>query len=428
MEQEADDDDDDFDEDDEEYESTTSLTSLRDKSPFTSVFNDVLPKQIITEDESKRPNAMFCPAAFNAIKDVMHLYPLWSAVLQTEPERFQRETDESDVHEQLHSKCITNGLIEAFFKGVKHGRLGFRPRVRPRIFAEKELLYVQGKLNEQLVPAVSCRKSRKSKTPLTEHWQRRKTGEAKYSGHATIDRLFAKAASVVKPRTSLPSDVTWATEEVVESKGDIGLTEYDDESIEQHLRILREQFPDIAGLESTGLGISRVNQFMPRFSPVLEGQKFVQILHRPDHWLCVTNVFSTEMSEVYVYDIVFTTFHPTTVVQLSSILRLQTDTSIKICIRNFQQQTAGSRLCGLYFVAAAIFCCNQVDVSRHYFDENTLVAKVSENLKNKREELFPSHATTVQINVSEINRQMIYCICQRTARVKRNTIQCTTCV
>ena len=86
------------------------------------------------------------------------------------------------------------------------------------------------------------------------------------------------------------------------NKDQIGVTEYDDECIERHVRLLRDQFPHIYGLESTGLGISKKDEYMPRFSPVPTSQKFVQTLHRTDHWLCVTNICCENDYEVYIYE------------------------------------------------------------------------------------------------------------------------------
>ena len=64
-----------------------------------------------------------------------------------------------------------------------------------------------------------------------------------------------------------------------------------------------KKIPEIGGLEPVGLGQCQkrraaVGGSPPRFSPATASQ----ILYVGDHWICVSNVFSSRPSEVYVYD------------------------------------------------------------------------------------------------------------------------------
>ena len=151
--------------------------------------------------------------------------------------------------------------------------------------------------------------------------------------------------------------------------------EYDDEIIEQHLSIMREKFPNIEGLQSTCVGQYVQGTSIPKFRAVLQ-EKFVQILHNYDHWICITNVFSDDPLNIYVYDSLYTSLEMSTIVQASSLLRIMAKDikQLSFEIRQFRQQRTGTRLCGLYAVAAALAACQGVDVSCHLYDENVLMS------------------------------------------------------
>jgi hypothetical protein len=151
--------------------------------------------------------------------------------------------------------------------------------------------------------------------------------------------------------------------------------EYDDNDIEQHLSFLRKSFPSMGGLQPTVLGQCVRGLSVPRYDFVPVGQKFVQIMHNYDHWICVTNVFSKEAHDVFVYDSMNTTVTDETVIQTSFLLRLHDARDyIMSHIREYQSQTSRTRLCGLYAVATATAACYGIDLSGHVIDENLLVS------------------------------------------------------
>ena len=76
-------------------------------------------------------------------------------------------------------------------------------------------------------------------------------------------------------------------------------------------KILRKQFPDVSGLQDTGLGL------LCNFT-ILKGE-FIQILHSPGHWLTVSTV-GLAHPHVAVFDSMYSTISTPVALQLASIL------------------------------------------------------------------------------------------------------------
>ena len=101
-----------------------------------------------------------------------------------------------------------------------------------------------------------------------------------------------------------------------------------DTAVDEKMMLLREKVPELSGLELVGLGQCQkrpaaVGGSLPRFLPATGS--IVQILNVGDHWICVSNVFSSRPSKVYVHDSLFSSVSANTVLQLSEILRRLTD-------------------------------------------------------------------------------------------------------
>ena len=105
------------------------------------------------------------------IRDVMHLYAMWSAALQGDVERFAVDY-EGDNDDGEAPSCLTNSALESHFKSVKHGRLERRSRVRSRAFVTSELTYVLWKLNDRKLPKERIQK--REPASAEEKWRRRK--------------------------------------------------------------------------------------------------------------------------------------------------------------------------------------------------------------------------------------------------------------
>jgi hypothetical protein len=156
---------------------------------------------------------------------------------------------------------------------------------------------------------------------------------------------------------------------------------------------------------------------------VAKNQRFVQVLHNYDHWVCITNVFSTDVNDIFVYDSTYCTVARSTIIQTASLLRLAADDYVQFHIRRFQQQTIRTRLCGLYAVAAAIACCYGVDVSGNLYDENVLVNHLAANLSSKKAELVPCVETDTDLEIKVSKIPLLYCVCQG-----RRTVDMIVCI
>ena len=156
--------------------------------------------------------------------------------------------------------------------------------------------------------------------------------------------------------------------------------ELSSDNIEAVSQLPRERCTDVCGLEPLGLGQCVKGKSLPRLASATNnaGQRFVQVLNVGDHWICVTNRFSSDIATVYVYDSSTSEATPSrlAVLQTTSLLRRQDSSNDKItfCIRDFQQQTDGTRLCGYYAVAAAVSVCCNVDPTGATYDEKMLMS------------------------------------------------------
>jgi hypothetical protein len=112
-------------------------------------------------------------------------------------------------------------------------------------------------------------------------------------------------------------------------------------------------------------------------------QPFVQILHIPDHWVCVSNILSSETHEIWLFD----SMHPTRVssaltVQLTSLLRLvENPDKLSAHIRNCPRQPFGTLTCGFYAIAAATALCKRQDPTTMSFSPCEMVTSVFAGLE-----------------------------------------------
>ena len=409
--------------------------TLKERSPFTHIFNSIISSEA-EDDEQAVTNPLYSPKSFKILQDIVHLFPLWSAILQTQPKRFACDDNTSNDTYSCAPRCLTNGLVESHFKSIKHGRLGYSNRVRPRVFLECEVTYVLGKLNEQMLPATPRRAKKviEGSECTTEKWSKRKVGKYSSTSEAakilkTLPSRTRKPVKVFSPESKdNAKDAQSPSKTIARKTCEDVCPEYDDIDIEQHLTILRNHFPSVKGLQSTLLGQYIPGSSVPKFDYIAVDEKFVQVLHNYDHWVCVTNMFSDDSHDIYVYDSLNTTLAPETVVQTSSLLRLNDDRDfVNFHVRNYQNQTSGSRLCGLYAVAAATAACQGIDLTSHILDEEELVSTLSSSKRQQKPLLVPSIETTQSTDIAVIKKMMIYCVCQKTKHYG-DMIQCSICL
>ena len=73
--------------------------------------------------------------------------------------------------------------------------------------------------------------------------------------------------------------------------------------------------------------------------------KLVQPLNIGDHWITVTNVFSSRDNEIQLYDSSYQTLNSSAILQCSSLLRLHEEKDIiNISVCKYDQQTSGIQI------------------------------------------------------------------------------------
>jgi len=272
--------------------------TLKEKSPFTRLFKHSISSVTLDDDDDDAvsiDNNSYSPASFTVIENLIHLYPLWSAALQNRLEQFASDVPPSRADNE-RPDCLTNAAVESHFRGVKHGRLRGRRRVRPYQFVSAELQYVNGKVNEKKLPKL---KSRKKDVIETEEKWKGKKRTAKYSDPSTAAKLLK---SVTRSRKKIRHHLTHK--------------ELADNEIQQIHSTLQQRFSNVDGLSEPGLGQCMRHRSLPRF-PAAQ-RRFVQVLNVGDHWLCATNYFSGQLNEVYVFDSVPAATSSSTVLQVKT--------------------------------------------------------------------------------------------------------------
>ena len=188
-----------------------------------------------------------------------------------------------------------------------------------------------------------------------------------------------------------------------------------------------ESSRDIALMQATECGAYTAKKSLPRFLPVT-AKHFIQIINCGDHWVCVTNVFTDKANYVYVYDSAPTRdgVNVSTIIQVSSLIRLDESYEIKFLLREFDRQTAGTRLCGFYAVAAAFSICCLEDPTGLMFDESVMRKHLQDCLTTKTLRPFPSFRTGGKTYATQI-RAKILCICLQQSTSSQKMIKCDKC-
>ena len=436
----------DFDDDWPDETNTSTRQTLREKSPFTSYFKDQLPdaeelnrEDVEPDDDIQADNDLYCLRASDEILSLIHLFPLWSAAMQK-----QTYVDD-DGTEQVSVQCRSNATVESYFKSVKHGRFK-AGRVSPRMFVLNQLKFVNGKLKEACLPSRK-RNVLKNKvasiTPdETEKWRSKRRKE-NYHSTAAAKRAFKKMriprkkANVASTKADIQSAESRHAEvhENVDDTAPISddecyslYPELSSDDIEFYQRLLRNDFPEVHGLQAVSLGACIRRQSVPAFQPVPDDGRFVQIVNSGDHWVCITNRFSSRTHEVYVYDSAYSTVAQSTVLAASALLRLDhSDRDVTFRIRKVGLQTQGTRICGHFAVATCIAVCHDVDVTGHVFDEPVLLRTLTRRLRDGSTEIIPSQATADVGDVQVQVRRKVRCICHE-PDTDDGMIQCVQCL
>jgi hypothetical protein len=322
-----------------------------------------------TDDTSVDPNPKLNPECFRVIERIIHLFPLWSCILQNEPELFAEENIAKE--QTLNPVLRSNACVESHFKQMKKGRFTGSRKVRPREFAQAELQFVYGKLNERKLPPTGkeARSKGQDISGTQEFWSRKRKPKFEDKSHAV---KFFKQTCTKTVKTQRNISRVLRTRQ---------LTSDDMERASSCLRPLNNSFE---GLQSTLLGQCAPNVSVPKFIPITDGKRFIQILHTPGHWVTVTNCHTEPPHHVYVFDSM--PGHTVTkeiLVQTTSLLRLlDKPDKISFHIRNCARQPSKSNSCGYYAIAAASAVTRGQDPTLWRYDHSKLVDHVNKALSD----------------------------------------------
>lgn len=146
--------------------------SLKDGSPFTAFFNCAVQDVVLPVDDTVPPNEDCWPEGLDAIRNYLHIYPLWSAALHNNIQRFA--SDAVDSSEILPSRPRSNAKVESYFGQVKTHAVSSL-RQRPSAFLREMLTFVKGKLNESQLPPVARRTKQSELSCIEETWRPRRS-------------------------------------------------------------------------------------------------------------------------------------------------------------------------------------------------------------------------------------------------------------
>lgn len=89
-------------------------------------------------------NDLYSPSCFKCLKDLMHLFPLWSRAM------YRLAVSNSSCEKSPSS--MTNAKVESYFRTLKKGTLRGRTKLRPREILCEELKRVRGVLKANKLP------------------------------------------------------------------------------------------------------------------------------------------------------------------------------------------------------------------------------------------------------------------------------------
>lgn len=159
------------------------------ESPFTAFFRNAITAEKDrcegAGDSGEENNDFYSPSCFKCIRDVMHLFPLWSRAM---------------YHAALRGTVLaksppsmTNAKVESYFKNLKSSTLKRQTRLWPIQIVREQLQTVLGKLKEMHLPqSINIGQKRRSAKFLhdeEEKWNRRKK-RPKYSDPGVSRRLL----------------------------------------------------------------------------------------------------------------------------------------------------------------------------------------------------------------------------------------------
>ena len=189
--------------------------------------------------------------------------------------------------------------------------------------------------------------------------------------------------------------------------------ELTDKHINSACALLREQHPEIGGIQLT------LYQQCDR--ALKQPKHAIQILHiQPNHW-AVISTLGCEENIIEYYDSLFTNMSLSTKAIITKLL--QPNESITVRMKNVAKQL-GTTECGLYAIAYCISLVNRQDPCKVVYDQREMRDHLISCFENKKLTLFPiskqrrltiTHVSIVTITICPICKEtdtgslMVFC-------------------
>ena len=187
-----------------------------------------------------------------------------------------------------------------------------------------------------------------------------------------------------------------------------------DQLIQAAMTLLRKQFPDQNGLQSTQI-LARNLQWLS------SNTDFVQISYiSQSHWVCASNIFSSpEVCDLY--DSMPPVYSSTLTSQVAAIMKCQSP-CFKLRHIDVQHQSGGQD-CGLFAIAFMYALCAGKDPHLCYFDQSQMRSHLHSCLQNQTMSEFPAATKPRRLGrtrVKCVRNFNVYCTCRLTWNKNQN--------
>ena len=162
-------------------------------------------------------------------------------------------------------------------------------------------------------------------------------------------------------------------------------------------QLLRTDFPNIQGLQSSLLGVHL------KFQPI--NTNCVQILNFSGHWACVSTIGCTS-GHVNVYDSLFSTPPSSLVKQLCSLLQLK-ESHVVVNMMSMQSQSGGSD-CGCFAIASATALCHGQNPSSLKWIQSMMRQHLLTCLTDRKLTPFPFEKQPAKLHMSRRLSPFLY--------------------
>ena len=142
-------------------------------------------------------------------------------------------------------------------------------------------------------------------------------------------------------------------------------------------------------------------------------RRFAQILNVGDHWILVTNAFTSDLNLIYIDDSLYHTINDSERVQISVLLRRNPD-EIVLHLRTFPHQDVDARTCGYFACVALFLTVNSVEPS-YLIDDIVKIKELYFNVLNNYDVNINEYINT-NISIKTIKSETLkktICFCNK---------------